>query len=122
MEENLSEQELIRKIASKCNVFPKNKTITSSVELTKEDEFYLLELKRRFKYLTQYEIKFISQNDITSYKDLSRDNIKELVALLEAAERNNSDKINFLGRTISVEYAHLLNACVELDENEKPST
>jgi sulfur relay (sulfurtransferase) complex TusBCD TusD component (DsrE family) len=59
MEENLSEMELLNKIHYKCNVFFHNKTITNSNELTKEDEFYLLELKRRFKYTLQYEIKWV---------------------------------------------------------------
>ena len=60
MEENLSEQQLINKVHLRCNVFTHNKTITNSSELTKEDEFYLLELKKRFKYTLQYEIKFIN--------------------------------------------------------------
>ncbi len=59
MEENLSEEELISKICLKCNVFRHNNTITNSNELTKEDESYLLELKRKFKYTLQYEIKWV---------------------------------------------------------------
>ena len=62
MEENLSEMELINKIHYKCNVFFHNRTITNSIELTEEDKYCLLELKRRFKYTLQYEIKFIENS------------------------------------------------------------
>ena len=55
------------------------------------------------------------------YQELTTEEINQLKVLLENAERDNLDEIEFLGELLTVDYGHLLLIATEFNNEDKKS-